>query len=460
MAADGRAALVLLPEPARARARLGLPLRPLERVVDISVQPSAALDALCERRPGTAAPTPGTLAALHRALAEAHRRCGSWLPDPSVEPLAALGGAAFPLLAAAYASGSGAVREVPRWAEAVLAEPTAREGARAAFGSAATRPVVRALAGSLRTDGAPVDLTNLALGLIGGEALEPDQLARVLATPPGARTRPIAIDPATLAAARRTVPAWGAARTERVLRQAAEAPDGPALLLRTIRYARQLDGHGPRALPSDLTTLHDLFRSRIATAPPPRPRPTPRPTCAPAANRARADAPPAAALPAVPAAPPPGPAHRIYAPPAGQPAVTARAPLPVGPALADLDGRRVGPVTFVAPRAVADLERWGRLLSNCLGGFGPAAAAGRSTIVGIEVAGALAFAVELDGAGALVQFAGQANRQPPVDVRRATVQGLLDAGLLARPHPRNEPWITDLARARDDRERTDLARGA
>lgn len=460
MAADGRLALVLLPEPARGRARLGLPLRPLDRVVDISVQPSAALDALCERRPGTAVPTPETRAALHRALTEAHHRCGSWLPDPAVEPLAALGGAAFPLLAAAYASGSGAVREVPRWAEPVLAEPTAREGARSAFGAAATRPVVRALATSLRTDGSPVDLTNLALSLIGATVLEPDQLARVLATPPGERTRPIAVDPATLATARRTVPAWGAARAERVLRQAAERPDGPAVLLRTIRYARQLDGHGPRALPSDLAALHDLFRSRIATAPPPRPRPAPRPTCAPAANRARADAPPAAAPPGAAPAPPPGPAHRLYAPPTGQPTVGARTPLPMGPALADLHGRSFSPVTFVAPRAVADLERWGRLLSNCLGGFGPAAAAGRSTIVGVEVAGALAFAVELDGAGALIQFAGQANRQPPADVRRATVRGLLSSGLLARHHPRNDPWITDLDRARNQPGRGDLARGA
>jgi hypothetical protein len=450
-------ALALLPDPSRPRARLGLPMQPLDRVVDISVQPSAALDALCERRPGTAAPTLETLDALHRALVEARQRCGSWAPDPSVGPLAALGGAAFPLLAAAYAAGSGPLREVPRWAEEVLAEATARDGARSAFGSAATRPVVRALASCLRTDGSPVDLTNLALGLIGSHVLEPDQLARVLAAPAGERARPISIDPATLAAARRTVPTWGAARAERVLRQAAGAPDGPAVLLRTIRYARQLDGHGPRALPSDLAALHDLFRSRIATAPPPRPRPTPRATCTPAGTRTAAPAP--AALPAAAPAPPPGPAHRIYAPPPGQPPVTARTALPVSPALADLHGRGFGPVTFVAPRAVADLERWGRLLSNCLGGYGPAAAAGRSTIVGIEVAGALAFAVELAADGALIQFAGQANREPPPDVRRATVRGLLAAGLLGRNHPRNEPWIADLEHSRGDASRGDAGRG-
>jgi hypothetical protein len=131
----------------------------------------------------------------------------------------------------------------------------------------------------------------------------------------------------------------------------------------------------------------------------------------------------------------------------------------VSPALADLHGRGFGPVTFVAPRAVADLERWGRLLSNCLGGYGPAAAAGRSTIVGIEVAGALAFAVELAADGALIQFAGQANREPPPDVRRATVSGLLAAGLLGRNHPRNEPWIADLEHSRGDASRGDAGRG-
>ena len=84
----------------------------------------------------------------------------------------------------------------------------------------------------------------------------------------------------------------------------------------------------------------------------------------------------------------------------------------MAPAVRALDGQTVGDLTFVVPRTAGDLQRWGRLLSNCLGDFGAAVACGRSTIIGIERANALAFAVEVGAGGAIRQFAGQANRAP------------------------------------------------
>ena len=37
----------------------------------------------------------------------------------------------------------------------------------------------------------------------------------------------------------------------------------------------------------------------------------------------------------------------------------------------------------------------GQLLCNCLGDFGPAAAAGRSLLIGVEVDGSLSYCIEL-----------------------------------------------------------------
>ena len=69
---------------------------------------------------------------------------------------------------------------------------------------------------------------------------------------------------------------------------------------------------------------------------------------------------------------------------------------------------------------------------NCLGDFGPAVAAGRSTIVGIEQGNALAFAVEVDTDGRIRQFAGRANRAPTDALREATVAALRAAGIVTR----------------------------
>lgn len=421
--------------PTEGRVRVGLVMHPLDRVVDVSVQPAASCETLRDvgRRRSV---TPSAVEASTReALAEARERCASWAPPEDASLLAGFGGAAFPLLAAAYDAGSAPVREVPRWAEPVVASRTARDGAVAVFGSRTTRPVVRALVESLKPGPSnEVDFANLALAMIGLDLLQPDCLARVLGAERVGHPSDHLPDPSTLQAARLTVATWGPVRAERVLLDAAANANGLKLLIDTVRYSRQLRGHGPAVLPNRLTDLHDVHRSRVATAPPPRPRPAPaQPACQPALPRREIRL----AEPARPARP----QHRIYAPPATPQLVEADAPLGLTPATQAIHGSTVGDLTFVLPRTAGDLKRWGRLLANCLGDFGPAVAAGRSTIIGIERAGALAFAVEIEAGGAIRQFAGHANRAPDAALRNATVHALVARGLVAPSGSRNAPWL-------------------
>ena len=263
-------------------------MHPLGRVVDVSLQPAAACEMLRDAGQGGSHPPSAIETAARDALFEARDRCASWAPPASADLLAGFGGAAFPLLAAAYDAGSAPVREVPRWAEAVVAARTAREGAIAAFGDRTTRPVVRALVDALSpADSSEVGFSNLALAMIGTDALQPDCLARVLGA--AAVTHPVQHlpDPSTLHDARRTVARWGPIRAERVLLDAAATADGLRVLLDTIRYARQMHGHGPAVLPNGLADLHDVYRSRMISAaePPPREEPPPRPPRAAARDR-------------------------------------------------------------------------------------------------------------------------------------------------------------------------------
>jgi hypothetical protein len=391
-------------------------MHPLDRVVDVSVQPAAACATLRDtgHRAGNG---PGTLEEQARqALLEAHRRCASWAPPEGASLLAGFGGAAFPLLAAAYDLGAVPVRELPRWAEPVVAARSAREGTIAGFGNKTTRPVVRALVEALRPlDTGELDFANLGLALLGIDALDPDRLARVLRSTRVAQPAGHLPDPTTLHDGRRTLAAWGAHRAERILVDAAARPDGLRLLMDAIRYCRHLQGHGPAVLPNRLEELHDLYRSRVASAP---------------AELRRAEPPPRPRTRTIVEAEPPPPRHRIFTPPVRLDPVPDAAALPSTQALRDLHGRVIGGLTFVIPRTAGDLRRWGRLLANCLGDFGPSVVAGRSTIIGIEQANALAFAVEIDTEGAIRQFAGRANRPPGDATRDAVVRSLRAAGLL------------------------------
>lgn len=431
-----RAVLALAPSDGRVHVGLVMPV--VGRIVDVSVQPSTATSVLEEvaRSTGTAWTTVERTA--RSQLVAAAEAAGARTPPESQCLTRGFGGVAFPLLGAAFDAGAEPLAEVPRWAAPVLSEATVGRGAVIAFGAAATRPVRRALVDAIRPlPCGRVDLTTLALALIGVDVLQPDRLARLLVA--DRVLHPVADlpDPATLALARRVVRGWGDVRSERLLVEAAARSDGLRMLLETVRWAWSLGDHGPSGpLPGRLGELHDAHRALLrsdetaappATPPPAPPRPEPR-RARPAAARARR-----------PAAPPPP--HRMLAPPAAMGMVRHTTALPLTPAERALDGTTEGAIMLVLPRTAGDLTRWGRLLSNCLGDFGPAVAAGRSTIIGVHRANRLVAAVELTPSGTIRQFCGAANRAPADRDRRAVVRLLQRAGVLDTSATANRPWL-------------------
>lgn len=446
---------VLSLAPGRGVVRVGLVVPVLERVVDVSVQPAAAETALTAARIAADAPPGAAEAELRRALVAASGSAGSWHPDAALPVLAALGGVAFPLLGQAYDLGGEALAEVPRWAAPGLACTTIAAAAAALFGDRATRTVRRALVVALgpREDHR-IELGVLAMSLMATPVLEPDRTARVLAADAAAHPAADLPDPSTLRAGTPVLRRWGQARAEAVLIDAASRPDGLAVLLRTLHYARQLGDHGPSgAMPSRLGELHDLYRALV---PSDVRRERPDPTTAglgdprSAGPRARVP-PPAPRRRTPPRAVAPEPRHRLLAPPATAVTVRADTALPLTPAERALEGAASGPLSLTVPRTAGDLVRWGRLMSNCLGDFGPAVVAGRSTIVGVQRDHRLVYAVELTAAGVIRQFCARANRPPSPSDRRAVVGLLAERSLLDPNAPANRPWLADVTLPRQGR---------
>jgi hypothetical protein len=411
-------------QPAEGRVRVGLVMPVAGRVIDVSVQPISACSALEEagRSMGFA---PTSVEALARqALVVSAGRAGTWQPPQSMCLLKAFGGVAFPLLAAAYDSGAAPLSEVPRWAGPILAAPTMRQAAAVAFGPKATRPVRRGLVEAVRpVPSGEIDLAALALALIGRETLEPDQLARVLCSD---RVRQPAMDlpdSATMRESCITVREWGAARIERLLLDAAARADGVALLLETMRYARQLGDHGPpQPLPSRLADLHDVHRALMRSPSSPDPAfPTTRVTSSPRRNRRQ----PQRALP----------------PPVTRTPVRPDTPITAPPAVRSINGHSVGELRFLLPDVVGDLARWGRLLSNCLEDFGPSVAAGDSVVIGVLRDRQLVYVIEVTPDGNIRQFSGKANRPPTECDRRSVIETLVRAGVLDPRPSANRFWL-------------------
>lgn len=441
---------VLSLAPGDGVVRVGMVVPVLERVVDVSVHPAAAHTALVAAHTAAGVAAGTAEAVLRRELGAASQQAGSWCPDTSLPVLAALGGVAFPLLGQAYDLGGEPVAEVPRWAAPGLACTTIAAAAAALFGDRATRPVRRALVVALAPrDDHRIELGVLAMSLMAAPVLEPDRTARVLAADAAAHPAGDLPDPSTLRAATPVLRRWGQARAEAVLVDAAARSDGVAVLLDTLRYARQLGDHGPSgAMPSRLGELHDLYRSLVPTQVP---RATPTaattnggPTAAPRAAAPRATTRPARAEA-------PGPTHRLLAPPAASARVRVDTALPLTPAERALEGVTSGSVTLTVPRTVGDLERWGRLMSNCLGDFGPAVATGRSTIVGVLRTTRLTYAVELTPTGVVRQFCARANRAPAPADRRTVVRLLAEAGVLDTSAPANRQWLAEVTVTRPSR---------
>jgi hypothetical protein len=442
------------------------------RVIDISTQPGVISQALADRGEGEQFPIGTRHTVVGGWIAELAQRAGAWHPrTPGATSLdTVVGGAAFPMLGAAYEQSAGPVREIPMWAAPVLSQPTARAATEAAFGAKATRPVVAAFASSLirpvaeqatAPDPRPrVNMTALALGLMGSPVLEPDQIVRVLRV---ARPGPVPSGE-QISACQKVVGRLGPRRTERILTEAGEADGALTLLNRTVEMYAQVGHLLPGRLANQLEALHAQCREVM-----PR-NPNPGPPAAAAPRRALAAATPRRA-PRPARRPPPAPPRQAPAPPRQlrpEPAAPARlaetpppargpghdralAPPPVtttttNPALCfpadiqaldhtDLEGLRL-----VLPRTTYELTVWGQLMGNCLGSFGTAAAAGLSWLIGAETGERLAYCLELSSNRVVRQFLASRNRPVPRHHAQRVLQYLARRHVVDPTDPANRPW--------------------
>lgn len=473
--------------PGTGRVQVGLVMAPVDKLVDVTAQPSAALRRLADTAERESTPMSAAEASCRRALDAVADRAGSWHAPADTDLLAWFGGAGFPFLRVAYEAGCLPIPEVPRWAVPILAESTARAGARLAFGAKATRPVVAALGRSIgRNPGQTADLSRLALALIARDLAEPDQLAALLDLP--GPSWPLRALPTgrLIDEGRRALYFWGSyrGRPERALRilsDTATVEEGPRLLAETIRFTVELNQHGPRRLSNRLTEVHQAYRVRFRGQGPPVLFPA-----APAAagvdrepggggvrrgagGAGRADRAAGDADGAAPggrngaagqgAGGGPGArangaaegaaagAHVVAAggrrarnQPVGGPRlppqqhrvvqVTEQTALRFPADVVRVDGLAVGTLRLVLPRTVGDLVRWGALLHNCLADYGRSAASGHSVIIGVEQDGRLRYALELTPDRRVRQFCGRGNHAPAPQVRCLVLDTLEDHGVL------------------------------
>jgi hypothetical protein len=300
------------------------------------------------------------------------------------------------------------VRVVHRWARPAVDHQSVKGGARAAFGTKATRVVVSALGRALLSDLPPatVPLAPLALAVMAAPTVSSDALGRVIdaaaaTTQPSPSAWP---DDDDVARMQRVGPELGAARVERMVFDACAHPDGVRLLANTVRLFDQLHPTAKRRLPTGLVALHDRCLELMPVDPQP---------------------------------PPPDPViveSPVLAPPVDNVPTRGRRTqaLPYPPRIRWLDGHLLDPgLRLVLPRTPVDLVHWGQLLHNCLGSFGTAAATSRSVIVGIEHDGELSYCVEIEPASRTIrQFLGRFNTQVPPRIADPVCEALYAAGVM------------------------------
>lgn len=121
--------------------------------------------------------------------------------------------------------------------------------------------------------------------------------------------------------------------------------------------------------------------------------------------------------------------------------VTSATPIPSTARIARIDGRELDGVCFARPRTCGDLERWGRLLRNCLDDFGPAAASGRSELVGVFGTDGLRGCLELTPDGVIRQLLGSANRRLDRPTERTVLRALTRHEVIDPTVPGNARWF-------------------
>ncbi len=437
------------------RLKVGLSTGVRARPLDISRQPGV-VERLVDEATACATAPGATHQQVIGHLARHLSGHGAWTPDPSEHRpdglLALVGGAAFPLLAAAYDRRVPARREIPAWAAPVLALPDARTAAVRALGSpAASRPVIAALAGSLAPRTGPVDLTPLALARMSARTLDPDRLARLLTTPrpPGGDGAQPSPEPAEEDIRRgvRACRSWGPEVTAGVLTDALEHPEGIPTLLDLLAHWSMTSDQLRVRLPRRLDALRSLVHDHLPGDPDPAWRarrllaevfddPQASEAVTPAGPARRPD--PVLADPALPepVAQPRSTrlaATRPLAPPTAQ-GPLARSGFTHPPHLRALDGATTGSLRLVLPRTPDELTAWGQQLGNCLADFGVAVSTGRSHLIGVEVDDRLRYCLEITPRGRVRQFLGTGNRPPAPEHHRATLELLRARGVARNGH--------------------------
>lgn len=408
--------------------RTSLVLLDGDRLLDLSGHPAAVADVVAARAARLNHPAARWQTALAETVANDsaswHSATFARGTTSGSDLLRVIGALRFPALAAAYDAGAPTEGEIPRWARASLSGRSAREMAATAFGTKATRPVVRAVGRWLVADAAPsaeppahpLGWPALAVTIAGNEILEPDHIAALLAVHPESTAAAPTVDDAALL--RASAHFLGAERYRRLATEAITTGQVPCML-RVLRLLRSVRHVITRPTPTALDALEHACLSVAALdpRPPAPPPPPPRPVRV-------LDAPPA---PRVDAA---------WTTPRGAPvrpsAHRAHDRLSYGASVADLDGRSVGEVTLCLPRTNTELRQWGRLLHNCLGDFTASTATGYSVVVGVRRDDQLIGALELrPDTQTLVQFLGDRNRRLPLPITTA-VHAALRQRLLVR----------------------------
>jgi hypothetical protein len=105
-----------------------------------------------------------------------------------------------------------------------------------------------------------------------------------------------------------------------------------------------------------------------------------------------------------------------------------------------LDHTELGGLRLVLPRTTYELTVWGQLLANCVGSFGPAAAAGLSWLIGVEVGERLAYCLELSANRSVRQFLGPRNRPVPAHHAQQVLEHIARRRVVDASDPVNRLW--------------------
>lgn len=80
------------------------------------------------------------------------------------------------------------------------------------------------------------------------------------------------------------------------------------------------------------------------------------------------------------------------------------------------------------PRRVATLKYWGKVMRNCIGGYGPAVKSGRSVVFAVREQGQLTHCVEFDADGCCRQFYQSGNQPADHSIQESVLAAIGESG--------------------------------